>query len=411
MADNPLYTNPPWTFKQESPEYIANLERQIIDELDFSKPTSLYLYNVNTEEWVIIPVIPDSLSASYSANFQSVTTHGLIRPVRYYTGGSEKSVSFAIKIHEDLQYKYSNKLDEYVNAGNNLYALIDVIKRLSEPTEPNTDYEKQVLLPPKVYFQLGNQFAGTGHIDTSVSFSVPFRNGRYIMADISFTFTFHEIFESNKLTVEITEPGELIVGIGIEDLPGINSDSDFENFYKESVNIDFIIENSLKDSKMRMLLEGYVQLHKEYNPAAQLTVDTLEEIINTANIAELKNQSKSLAVGQGLRYTFLTYLTFGLADPDVDIPVARYLELFFEFTIKLKLIMAGTYQVDTTLENLVTLKKDMQAKLSDYQLMYPVIDLTTEQQEKIREVLSNFDTLEAIIDAQLKLRSYIGSEE
>lgn len=408
MADNPLYTNPPWTFKQESPEYIANLERQIIDELDFSKPTSLYLYNVNTEEWVIIPVIPDSLSASYSANFQSVTTHGLIRPVRYYTGGSEKSVSFAIKMHEDLQYRYLNTSDEYANTKGNLYALIDVIKKLSEP---NTDHVRQVLLPPKVYFQLGNQFAGTGHVDTSISFSVPFRNGRYIMADISFTFVFHEIFRSNELTVETTEPGKLIIGIGIDDLPGINRDSDFENFYKESVNVDFIIENSLKEDKMRRLLEGYTQLHKEYNKGSTLTVDTLEEIINTANITELKNQSKSLAVGQGLRYAFLTYLTFGLADPDVGIPVARYLELFFEFMIKLKLIMAGTYQVDTTLDNLATLKTDMQAKLSDYQLMYPVMDLTAEQQEKIREVLSNFDTLNAIIDAQLKLRRRIGSED
>jgi Na+/phosphate symporter len=53
----------------------------------------------------------------------------------------------------------------------------------------------------------------------------------------------------------------------------------------------------------------------------------------------------------------------------------------------------------------------MRDKLSEYQLRYPVTDLTTEQQEKIREVLSSFDTLEAIIDTQLKLRRRIGSEE
>lgn len=399
MADKPFYTNPPWTFKQERPEYI-------IDELDFSKPTSLYLYNINTEEWVFIPVIPDSLSASYSANFQSVTTHGLIRPVRYYTGGSEKSVSFTIKMHEDLlhkdslhedpQYKYSNKSDEYANADSNLYALVDVIKRLSEPS---TDYKKQVLLPPKVYFQLGNQFAGTGHIDTSVSFSVPFRNGRYIMADISFTFVFHEIFESNKLTVETTEPGKLTVGIGIDDLPGINSDSDFENFYKESVNVDFIIENSLKDSKIRMLLAGYVQLHKEYNPAQQLTTDTLREIINTANMVELKKQFEDLMFSIGVK------VDHG------DAVVARYLELFFESMIKLKIIMAGTYQVDNTLRNLGKLKNEIRTKLSDYQLTYPITNYTEKEQEKIREVLSNFDTLEAIMDAQFELRYYIGSEK
>lgn len=403
MADTPFYTNPPWTFKQERREYI-------IDKLDFSKPTSLYLYNVNTEEWVFIPVIPDSLSASYSANFQSVTTHGLIRPVRYYTGGSEKSVSFTIKMHEDLlhkdslhedpQYKYSNKLDEYANADSNLYALVDVIKRLSEPS---TDYKKQVLLPPKVYFQLGNQFAGTGHIDTSVSFSVPFRNGRYIMADISFTFAFHEIFESNKLTAETTKPGELTIGIGIDDLPGINRDSDFEDFYKKSVNVDFIIENSLKDDKMRMLLAGYVQLHREYNPVPQLTTDTLKEIINTANMAELKRHFENLIFSMGAK------VVHG------DAVVARYLELFFESMIKLKIIMAGTYQVTTTLKNLGRLKEEIRAKVSElyttYELGYPITYYNEKEREEIREARSNFDILEAIIDTQLKLRRRIGSEE
>lgn len=399
MADNPFYANPPWTFKQERPEYI-------IDELDFSKPTSLYLYNVNTGEWVFIPVIPDSLSASYSANFQSVTTHGLIRPVRYYTGGSEKSVSFTIKMHEDLlhkdslhedpQYKYSNKSDKYANADSNLYALVDVIKRLSEPS---ADYKKQVLLPPKVYFQLGNQFAGTGHIDTSVSFSVPFRNGRYIMADISFTFVFHEIFESNKLTVETTEPGKLTVGIGIDDLPGINRDSDFENFYKESVNVDFIIENSLKDSKIRRLLEGYTNLHEEYNPVSQLTADTLAEIINTANMAELKKQFEDLIFSIGVK------VDHG------DAALARYLEFFFESMIKLKIIMAGTYQVDNTLRNLGKLKNEIQDTLSKYQSTYLITNYTEKEQEKIREVLSNFDTLVAIMDAQVELRYRIGSEK
>ena len=397
MADNPFYTNPPWTFKQERPEYI-------IDELDFSKPTSLYLYNVNTGEWVFIPVIPDSLSASYSANFQSVTTHGLIRPVRYYTGGSEKSVSFTIKMHEDLlhkdslhedpQYKYSNKSDKYANADSNLYALVDVIKRLSEPS---ADYKKQVLLPPKVYFQLGNQFAGTGHIDTSVSFSVPFRNGRYIMADISFTFVFHEIFESNKLTVETTEPGKLTVGIGIGSFPDINRDSDFENFYKESVNVDFIIENSLKDSKIRRLLEGYTNLHEEYNPVSQLTADTLKEIINTANMAELKKQFEDLMFSIGVK------VDHG------DAALARYLEFFFESMIKLKIIMAGTYQVDNTLKNLGKLKNEIRGTLSKYQSTYIITNYTEKEQEKIREVLSNFDTLEAIMDAQVELRYYIGS--
>jgi hypothetical protein len=389
MADNLFYANPPWTFKQQ--------RQDIIDKLDFSKPTSLYLYNVNTEEWISIPVIPDSLSASYSANFQSVTTHGLIRPVRYYTGGSEKSVSFTIKVHEHLQYEYSNtKSDEYANTKSNLYALVDVIKRLSEP---NTDHDSQVLLPPKVYFQLGNQFAGTGHIDTSVSFSVPFRNGRYIMADISFTFVFHEIFSLNELTVEITEPGKLTVGIGIGSFPSINSDSDLENFYKESVNVDFIIENSLKDSKIRRLLEGYTNLHKEYNPVPQLTADTLEEIINTANMAELKKQFEDLMFSIG------TKVDHG------DAALARYLEFFFESMIKLKIIMAGTYKVDNTLINLGTLKREIQDTLSKYQSTYIITNYTEKEQEKIREVLSNFDTLVAIMDAQFELRYYIGSEK
>ena len=88
---------------------------------------------------------------------------------------------------------------------------------------------------------------------------------------------------------------------------------------------------------MRRLLEGYTNLHKEYN-FVQLTADTLEEIINTANMAELKKQFEDLIFSIGVK------VDHG------DAALARYLEFFFESMIKLKIIMAGTYQVDNTLE-------------------------------------------------------------
>jgi len=94
-----------------------------------------------------------------------------------------------------------------------------------------------------------------------------------------------------------------------------------------------------------------------------------------------------------------------------DAALARYLELFFESMIKLKIIMAGTYQVDNTLRNLGKLKNEIRDTLSKYQLTYPITAYTEKEQEKIREVLSIFDTLEAIIDAQFELRYSIGSEK
>ena len=113
-------------------------------------------------------------------------------------------------------------------------ALIDIIKGMSEPKTLNGR-----LMEPLVYLQLGNQFAGKGHISTDINLNVPFRQGRYIYISISFNFTYHEDFDIAN--VEIIDNTYTAVLDGITaDMLGLDTDN-FDDFYKQNFDYNYYI--------------------------------------------------------------------------------------------------------------------------------------------------------------------------
>jgi hypothetical protein len=154
---------------------------------------SLYLLRKgNTEKENIeisIDMIPQKVSYSYIPSFSAQHILGRASPVFLYTGGSNITYEFSVTLHEDalsevqkLKYK-------------TLEGFIDAIKMLSFPALKDADniskgYEASLR---NVYFQLGD-ISGLGIINTSVEWKKPLRDGRYIMADVSFTITVVKIF-------------------------------------------------------------------------------------------------------------------------------------------------------------------------------------------------------------------------
>ena len=163
--------------------YQEGIARREFYTKRFTGEQRLYLYNINTQEETNLRLIPDSVSESYSPKIVSVTPFGVITPVNYYVGGGAKTVSFSFKMHEDLQ-----------NKGGSVYNVIETLENMVRPV-----YKNGQLFDPLVYFQLGEQFVGRGHISTSFSYNKPFRNGRYSMVEVSMTFTFHEEFEDDQV--------------------------------------------------------------------------------------------------------------------------------------------------------------------------------------------------------------------
>jgi hypothetical protein len=136
--------------------------------------------NGNLSE-ITLKVLPESLAYSYSPNFQTQNLLGRLSPIYLYTGGSKKSYSFSIDIHEDILDKTKYK---------NITEFVDQVKSLSYPRLTTSG----TLELAKVYFQLG-EISGYGIVNTSTKWNKPFRNGRYVMATISFDITIEEKVE------------------------------------------------------------------------------------------------------------------------------------------------------------------------------------------------------------------------
>ena len=165
----------------------------------FTAGDGLYFYSELSDEIIIKELIPESLSYSYSPQFAGQTTLGRISPLQIFSGGSAKTYSFSLKLHEDALV--STNFDKITD-------IVDALKSLSYPIA-NSD---GTLNFPRVYFSLGS-ITGYGIVKTSISLNKPIRAGRYIMAEVSFTITSEEILPQTKLTtkeVETTVDGEVI---------------------------------------------------------------------------------------------------------------------------------------------------------------------------------------------------------
>lgn len=170
-----------WTTFQPN----ISLKKQYIPSSDILDYNYIYLYNLNTEEQIELKLVPQTVNESYSPNITPASPFGTIRPYYFYGGGNSKTISFSIDLHEDLD-----------NVDGSIYTLVDKIKRLSYPyVESQGSYS--VIREPLVYMQLGNQFAGTGHVNISFQYSGPYDvvTGRYKTINMTITFVYHETYD------------------------------------------------------------------------------------------------------------------------------------------------------------------------------------------------------------------------
>jgi hypothetical protein len=175
------------TFAVESSNSTAQINRKDNDRVYF-------IYNPKSKDKIEIsfPFIPDEMSYSYSANFQSQNVLGRISPVFLYTNGSAIVYAFSVNFHEDLLPQTSviygdieKELSKDKNTTNmNIVDFVEKIKMLSYPIKNNFNE----ISFTQVYFQLG-EIAGYGFVKTSIQWQKPYRNGHYTNCSISFEFT------------------------------------------------------------------------------------------------------------------------------------------------------------------------------------------------------------------------------
>lgn len=264
---------------KQNPETYYQVEHKPTT-LKIDKEDILILYNLNTNKYIELDILPETVSASYKSRITNISPFGIIRPIQYYTGGEAKEISFSIDIHEDAQKE------------KNIYKLVEELQNLAKPSFTN---QHSALQEPSVYLQLANQFAGKGHLSTSISLKTPYRDGRYIYISVSFRFTYHEEFDYSQrknIFVDIIKDNKA--------LSGYFTDDSILNLLEEKVDINYYKTWIQKDKKMMDFLKSYISDYvKDYE---KLDFDKYEEVLDYSTLQSRKGLYKEIEVNI-LRYT------------------------------------------------------------------------------------------------------------
>ena len=142
--------------------------------------SEIYIYNILTKKVIRFQNTPESISDSYSPQYESTDVVGRSTPLLSYKGGSSRELSFSVKFHEDIiSDSFKNSSGE-----KDIRLFVDALRAATMPMYSNG------IQSPKVYVKVFNMYSFWGVMDVSeVTYSGPLRNGRMIVADLNFKFT------------------------------------------------------------------------------------------------------------------------------------------------------------------------------------------------------------------------------
>jgi hypothetical protein len=272
----------PWTSYQPD----AAIKKKItIDTAKFFN--YIYLYNKNTGKQVTLKLVPDTVSESYKARLISESPFGTIRPYYFYTGGEAKTIAFSFDIHEDLN-----------SINNSVYTIVDRIKSMSNPVLNNG-----TIAGPAVYMQLGNQFAGTGHIVTAFEYKKPYdiNTGRYKLISCSLTFTYHETFENipvdlGNLEYEWSIPSLNVPGKLADTVLSLYNENDLvasKNFLQLNLDYDYMINYVFSDEKIRKVFNIVGSAYSLGEKSSNTDLKELQSSFESSTIIDMSKFSYS----------------------------------------------------------------------------------------------------------------------
>lgn len=148
--------------------------------------------------WMPLPVIPEQVTESVSANWDSISIPGRAASYYGYTGTSNRTVQFSLQFHNDLleMYKWKESSVTYKDTDYNGLNMTRIVRFLESCCYPN--YQSEKIIPPLVILKIGDQIKMRGFFNNvSITAQLPFRNvllgntnyKKYLMNSVSVSFT------------------------------------------------------------------------------------------------------------------------------------------------------------------------------------------------------------------------------
>lgn len=153
-----------------------------------------YIYIYHIDQFVVIPVWPESISDSMHSTFASSTPLSRSAPIFSYSNSGPRSLTINLKLQRDMMYDTNYKRsnlkielgDDYIDT---------LIKQLQACALPNYKDASKMVDPPLVAVRFGNEIFIKGVVNNgvTVTYSGPIlTNNKYSIVDISF-----QVFETS----------------------------------------------------------------------------------------------------------------------------------------------------------------------------------------------------------------------
>ena len=150
-----------------------------------------YIYIYHIDQFVIIPVWPDSIQDSLGSTFVENTPLSRSAPIFSYSKSGPRSMQINLKLHRDMMQQVNMGVsnlsieigDDYVDT---------IIKCMQECALPNYKDASKMVDPPMLAIRFGNDIFIKGIINggVTVSYSGPIlTTNKYVLIDIGFTIT------------------------------------------------------------------------------------------------------------------------------------------------------------------------------------------------------------------------------
>lgn len=142
-----------------------------------------FITNLNTGTKIRFGISPESVSDSFSAQFDDEFVRGRSSPFKGYSGSGPRDISFSLKLYAD-----------YCPEG-----IVQTVRMLRALAYAEKD---GVIRPPRCYFSLGTFMQITG-VPTSVNviWEKPYKEGIYSFATVSLSI--QEVEEKSRIASEV----------------------------------------------------------------------------------------------------------------------------------------------------------------------------------------------------------------
>lgn len=150
-------------------------------------PKENYIIFHHTDTRIIIPVDPETLQDSMSANFAQSTPLSRSAPIYSYQNSGPRSVQVSFTLHRDLCREYNDSTEDAVD---------ELITNLDQMVLPDYNSVGKIVNPPVVSLKIRDEVFIKGVVtNTSHTYNLPIINydGKDKYAVVTVSFSIQEI--------------------------------------------------------------------------------------------------------------------------------------------------------------------------------------------------------------------------